>query len=195
MHKGMDEGSDVGNGTMKYAADERELRLRFMPAGSDRKQGAVIFIEDWSQMEIQAQQLKLAALGRLTGNIAHEIRNPLSAISHANELLQEEMHDADSLHLLQIVADNVQRLDQMVKEVLELNRRDRTQQEAIVLEDFLTEFHEQFCQTEKILPLCFQLDIGDNSANVTFDRRHLNQVLWNICRNGDRKSTRLNSSH
>lgn len=188
MRKWMDEGSDVGHGAMKYAADERELRLRFMPVGSDRKQGAVIFIEDWSQMEIQAQQLKLAALGRLTGNIAHEIRNPLSAISHANELLQEEVHDADSLHLLQIVADNVQRLDQMVKEVLELNRRDRTQQEVFALEDFLTEFHEQFCQTEKILPLCFQLDIGDNSANITFDRRHLNQVLWNICRNGWRHS-------
>src|SRR3546814_19632138 len=101
MHKGMDEGSDVGHGTMKYAADERELRLRFMPAGSDRKQGAVIFIEDWSQMEIQAQQLKLAALGRLTGNIAHEIRNPLSAISPAQELLQEEMNDAASLPRLQ----------------------------------------------------------------------------------------------
>lgn len=188
MHKWIDEGGEIGPGAMKFTSDERELRLRFMPVGNDRKQGAVIFIEDWSQMQVQAQQLKLAALGRLTGNIAHEIRNPLSAISHANELLQEELHDSDSQHLLQIVADNVQRLDQMVKDVLELNRRDRTRQETIVLEDFLTEFHTQFCQTEKILPLCFQLDIGDSETTISFDRRHLNQILWNVCRNGWRHS-------
>lgn len=184
----MNEGGELEPGVTKFASEDRELRLRFMPVGSDRKQGVVIFIEDWSQLQVQAQQMKLAALGRLTGNIAHEIRNPLSAISHANELLQEEIHDSNSQHLLQIVADNVQRLDLMVKEVLELNRRDRTMQENIVLENFLTEFHEQFCQTEKILPVCFQLQLGGSEANVLFDRRHLNQILWNVCRNGWRHS-------
>lgn len=180
----MNEGGEIGPGTTKFTVEDRELRLRFMPVGSDRKQGAVIFIEDWSQMQVQAQQMKLAALGRLTGNIAHEIRNPLSAISHANQLLQEEIHDDGAQHLLHIVSDNVQRLDQMVKEVLELNRRDRTQQENIVLEEFLTEFHEQFCLTEKILPVCFQLQLGTGKTSVAFDRRHLNQILWNVCRNG-----------
>lgn len=184
----MDDGSDIGLSGTKFIAEDRELRLRFMPVGNDRKQGAVIFIEDWTQMQVQAQQMKLAALGRLTGNIAHEIRNPLSAISHANQLLQEEIHDASSQHLLQIVADNVQRLDQMVKEVLELNRRDRTLQETIALENFLAEFHEQFCQTEKILPVCFPLQLSNSKASITFDRRHLNQILWNVCRNGWRHS-------
>lgn len=188
MQRWIYEGGEIGPGAMKLNTEERELRLRFMPVGNDRKQGAVIFIEDWSQMQVQAQQLKLAALGRLTGNIAHEIRNPLSAISHANQLLQEELHDASTQQMLQIVADNVQRLDQMVKDVLELNRRDRTKQETIVLEEFLHEFHEQFCQTEKVLPICFQLDVGDSKTQVSFDRRHLHQVLWNICRNGWRHS-------
>ena len=178
------DGAEIGAVGTKFAAEERELRLRFMPVGHDRRHGAVIFIEDWSQVQVQAQQMKLAALGRLTGNIAHEIRNPLSAISHANQLLQEEIHDTHSQHLLQIVGDNVQRLDQMVKEILELNRRDRTLQETIELQDFLAEFHEQFCETEKILPVCFQLDLGTNKANILFDRRHLNQILWNVCRNG-----------
>ena len=184
MRRWMDETGEIGPGTTKFAVEDRELRLRFMPVGNDRKQGAVIFIEDWSQMQVQAQQMKLAALGRLTGNIAHEIRNPLSAISHANELLQEEIHDDSAQHLLHIVSDNVQRLDQMVKEVLELNRRDRTLQENIVLEAFLTEFYEQFCLTEKILPVCFHLQIGTGKTSVAFDRRHLNQILWNVCRNG-----------
>jgi len=183
VRRWMDE-EETTTGAIKFAVEDRELRLRFMPVGSDRKQGAVIFIEDWSQMQIQAQQMKLAALGRLTANIAHEIRNPLSAISHANQLLQEEIHDNHSQHLLHIVGYNVQRLDQMVKEVLELNRRDRTLQEVIDLENFLVEFHEQFCQTEKILPVCFKLDVGNHQAKVIFDRRHLNQILWNVCRNG-----------
>jgi two-component system sensor histidine kinase PilS (NtrC family) len=188
MRRWIQEGGEIGPGAMKLATEERELRLRFMPVGMDRRQGAVIFIEDWSQMQVQAQQLKLAALGRLTGNIAHEIRNPLSAISHANQLMQEEVHDSSSQHLLQIVADNVERLDQMVKDVLELNRRDRTRQEIIVLEEFLKEFHEQFCQTEKILPVCFGLEMGRSTTRISFDRRHLNQILWNVCRNGWRHS-------
>ena len=52
--------------------------------------GVVIFLEDLTRIQQQAQQLKLASLGRLTANIAHEIRNPLSAINHATELLLEE---------------------------------------------------------------------------------------------------------
>jgi two-component system sensor histidine kinase PilS (NtrC family) len=189
MRSWMMQSGDIGPGTVKFTTEERALSLRFTPVGSDRKHGAVIFIEDWSQMQAQAQQLKLAALGRLTANIAHEIRNPLSAISHANQLLQEEeQRDPASQRMLQIIADNVQRMDQMVKEILELNRRDRTRQEIIALPPFIEEFHEQFCQAEKVPFQGFALNIGDQAAEILFDRRHLNQILWNLCRNGWRHS-------
>ena len=169
---------------LKLSSLSPELRLRFLPIAENRRQGAVIFISDWSQMQTQAHQVKLAALGRLTANIAHEIRNPLSAISHANQLLQEEDGDPTSKRMLQIISDNVQRLDQIIKDILELNRRDRTNQEPIHLENFMLDFYTQFCAVERIPAFCFKLKCDNAATMILFDRRHLNQILWNLCKNG-----------
>ena len=183
------------NSIIKLQTEARELRLRFLPVSTKRSDGAVIFIEDWSQTQTQAQQLKLAALGRLTANIAHEIRNPLSAISHANQLLQEDaVINSTSQRMLQIIADNVQRVDQIVKDVLELNRRDRTNQETIDLELFLTEFHIQFCIVESIPVSVFKLSLANSLTRIKFDRRHLNQILWNLCKNGWRHCKKRDAS-
>lgn len=179
---------------LKLNTQSRELRLRLLPTGERRQQGAVIFIEDWSHMQTQAHQVKLAALGRLTANIAHEIRNPLSAISHATQLLQEEDNDPAIKRMLQIISDNVQRVDQIIKDVLELNRRDRTNQEIIHLENFITDFYSQFCAVEKIPDGCFKLEIKHADTLVSFDRRHLNQILWNLCKNGWRHSKNSENS-
>ena len=179
---------------LKLNTASRELRLRFLPISENRLQGAVIFIEDWSHMQTQAHQVKLAALGRLTANIAHEIRNPLSAISHANQLLQEEDNDPAIKRMLQIISDNVQRVDQIIKDVLELNRRDRTNQEMIHLEHFIADFYAQFCAVEKIPSGCFKLELKNANTSVSFDRRHLNQILWNLCKNGWRHSMHVENS-
>ena len=184
---------------IKLSTQARELRLRFLPVADSQSQnnhyqGAVIFIEDWSQMQTQAHQVKLAALGRLTANIAHEIRNPLSAISHANQLLQEEDFDPAIKRMLQIIADNVQRVDQIIKDVLELNRRDRTNQELIQLENFTFDFYTQFCAVEKIPETCFKLTLINAETMISFDRRHLNQILWNLCKNGWRHCKKTENS-
>ncbi len=163
----------------------RELRLRFLPVGEARSSGAVIFIEDWSRVQAQARQLKLAALGRLTANIAHEIRNPLSAIGHASQLLQEGADtDPTARRLLQIIDDNVQRLDHMVQDVLQLSRRDRMRQAALPLGEFLREFRRQFCEVEQIAQDGILLEGTEDEIIVSFDRNHLHQALWNLCRNG-----------
>lgn len=179
------EASTLGEKIVNIQSEGRELRLRVMPVGANHLDGAVIFIEDWSQVQVQSQQVKLAALGRLTANIAHEIRNPLSAISHANQLLLEEESIAPTnRRMLEIISSNVLRLDQIVKDVLELSRRDRTQQEEINLNQFLQEFHHQFCQVDKIPKTGFLLNMLSHPVKVRFDERHLNQILWNLCRNG-----------
>ncbi len=179
----------------KITISSRDLGINFLPISDNINDGMVIFIEDWSQIQTQSHQVKLAALGRLTANIAHEIRNPLSAISHANQLLQEDEDiSTTNSRMLQIISDNVQRVDQIIKDVLELNRRDRTNQETIQLESFVTDFYNQFCSVEKIPQSKFTLSLANTENNISFDRRHINQILWNLCKNGWRHCKQLENS-
>lgn len=168
----------------------RVVNARFVQLAEDRDAGAVIFLEDLTRIQAEARQMKLAALGRLTANIAHEIRNPLGAISHAAELLQEEPANNDTTRrLLAIVHDNTQRLDRMVNDVLRLNRGERAHRERFNVVDYLKSFVEQFCQIEKIPPELFTIEVSA-SPYVLFDRSHLNQVMWNLSRNALRHCSR-----
>lgn len=170
-----------------------QARLRFVPIERDAAQGVVIFLEDMQRVRAEAQQIKLAALGRLTANIAHEVRNPLSAISYATELLQEERGDAKQQRLLQIVLDNTRRINQIVQDVMQLNRRDRALPEVFELDVMLRTFLEEFCLAERLEPGVMVLDAVPGVI-VAFDRGHLRQVLWNLCRNGLRYCRKLPGS-
>jgi two-component system sensor histidine kinase PilS (NtrC family) len=190
-------GAQFGRWRSQKAADATNGRpfssavgARFVPIGRSRQVGAVIFLEDQSRIQAQARQLKLAAMGRLTANIAHEIRNPLGAISHAAELLREEpMINGTTQRLITIINENTQRLDRMVNNVLRLSRGDQAHRERFKVVHFLQRFVEQFTQIERIDPELFWLELtGD--ADVLFDRSHLNQVMWNLCRNAVRHSRR-----
>lgn len=170
------------------------VRARIIPVGEHGSSAALIFIEDLTRLQSQTQQLKLAALGRLTANIAHEIRNPLSSISHATELLQEDAReDKTQQRLLQIIRDNTHRLDRMVQDVLQLNRKDRAKPESLQLQTMLRSFGEEFCQIEKIPHDSVSVEI-DSDLRICFDRFHLHQILWNLCRNAWRHSRRQRAS-
>lgn len=160
-----------------------QARLRFIGVQRDEAQGAVIFLEDMQHVQAEAQQIKLAALGRLTANLAHEVRNPLSAISYATELLQEEPGDARQTRLLQLIRDNTQRINRIVEDVMQLNRRDRAQPETFDLSLQLPALVDEFSQAERVEPGVLTLRVEPNSM-VTFDRGHFRQVLWNLCCNG-----------
>jgi two-component system sensor histidine kinase PilS (NtrC family) len=180
----------AGTDTETGVPFNRNVSARFVPIGSHRKLGAVIFLEDQSRVQAQARQLKLAAIGRLTANIAHEIRNPLGAISHAAELMHEEPAINDTTRrLLTIIHENSQRLDRMVNDVLRLNRGERAHRERFKLVDYLKTFVEQFAQIEKVNPNIFSIELNAD-PEVLFDRSHLNQVMWNLCRNALRHSRR-----
>ncbi|MDP2830281.1 MAG: histidine kinase dimerization/phospho-acceptor domain-containing protein [Sulfuricellaceae bacterium] len=169
--------------SMRSRVTGKHINTRFSPISQRGEAAVVIFLQDYSQVQAQSQQIKLAALGRLTANIAHEIRNPLSAIGHATQLLQEDEHDKTETRLLQIIRDNTLRLDRLVQDVLQLNRRDRAQRETIDTESFLGGFVEQFCLAEKIPAGSIVLELDYHGA-ICFDRGHLHQILWNLCANG-----------
>lgn len=169
-----------------------QARVRYVAIENNAENGAVIFLEDMQRVRAEAQQIKLAALGRLTANIAHEVRNPLSAISYATELLQEEQGDGRNQRLLKIVLDNTHRINQIVQDVMQLNRRDRAQPEVFELAAVLRGFAEEFDLAERnagVLVLA-----GLTADEVSFDRGHLRQVLWNLCRNALRYGRKLPGS-
>ena len=162
----------------------RNLGVRMLDSGTEEL-FSVLFLEDTTRSREQAQQLKLAALGRLTANIAHEIRNPLAAISHAAELLSEERREADRVRLTRIIHDNTQRLERLVSDVLQLNRRDRRSSERIRLQPWLMAFIEEFVANESVPPERFTVETP-RETTIEFDPGHLHQVLWNLLRNAVR---------
>ena len=167
----------------KVEQTQRLLRVRLVRIGSGLNGGTLIYLEDLGRAQSEAQQIKLAALGRLTASIAHEVRNPLSAINQAAQLLEEDSVVAPAgQRLLTMIRNNTKRIDRIVGEVLQLNRRDRQQPEVIVLADFAHALCEEIAQGEHMPKGAIRIEIPDD-ARVIFDRGHLSQILWNLVRN------------
>ena len=167
----------------KIEATQRLLRVRLVRIGSGLNGGTLIYLEDLGRAQSEAQQIKLAAMGRLTASIAHEVRNPLSAINQAAQLLEEDGSVApEGQRLLTMIRTNAKRIDRIVGEVLQLNRRDRQQPEVIGLGDFMHSLVEEIVQAENIAPGGVSIQAPPELA-VIFDRGHLNQIVWNLVRN------------
>lgn len=157
----------------------------------------LVFIEDLSKITQQAQQMKLASLGRLTAGIAHEIRNPLGAISHAAQLMAEDNHlDPGNRKMLDIIQRHSRRVNGIIENVLDLSRRRAANSELIDVSEWLSEFVESYRQTIEQLsdqPAEISLEIDKQLPLARFDPSQIEQVLVNLCDNGLRYSQIANS--
>jgi two-component system sensor histidine kinase PilS (NtrC family) len=162
------------------------IRPHFVALSESGSGPVLIFLEDTSVLADRAQQSKLAALGRLSASIAHEIRNPVGAMSHAGQLLRESpaLTD-DDRHLTDIIEKNGVRVSHIIENVLQLSRRDTTKQERFDVTDWLVGFITEYEKTLQLDPTAFSIEMDRNAGRieVEFDPSHLHQVLWNLCDN------------
>jgi len=184
-----------------------EIKVNFAYLEADKTNEVLIFLEDVRSLNQQAQQLKLASLGRLTASIAHEIRNPLGAISHASQLLAESPQLPQSdVRLLDIINNHSTRVNQIIENILQLSRRRPTQTLPINLREWIPTFINDYKASKSNGP---QLEIAlleknlrnnrnnstgnvnsDGALEAKFDTSQLTQVLSNLCDNGLRYSSK-----
>jgi two-component system, NtrC family, sensor histidine kinase PilS len=160
------------------------VQPHFVSLGQQEKGPTLIFLEDTTLMAERVQQSKLAALGRLSASIAHELRNPVGAMSHAAQLLAEAPTlTAQERRLTGIITNNGERVSSIIDNVLQLSRRDSTRQERIELHGWLREFLAEFRETTQTKEQSLQLLPADHDLDVRVDPSHLHQLMWNLCEN------------
>jgi two-component system sensor histidine kinase PilS (NtrC family) len=167
------------------AADgARVVQPHFAPLGGFSPGPTLIFLEDTSLMAERVQQGKLAALGRLSASIAHEIRNPVGAMSHAGQLLAESPSiGPDERRLTDIIRNNSERVSTIINNVLQLSRREATKPTRLTVGDWIEEFLDEFCETMQVPETQIALHEEAADLEVRFDPSHLHQVVWNLCDN------------
>lgn len=149
----------------------------------DRTNDTLIFLEDATQLNQRFQQIKLASLGRLTASIAHEIRNPLSAINHAAQLLQESSLDDADNKLTHIITTQVKRLDKVIQNVLQLSREQKGTPETIDLHSWLDNFCAEFIDNNNLTSKQLKMEYQEKEVMILFEPSHLNQIMNNLCSN------------
>jgi two-component system sensor histidine kinase PilS (NtrC family) len=161
-----------------------DLQAHFNPLGARDAGEVLIFLEDTTQITREAQQMKLASLGRLTASIAHEIRNPLGAISHASQLFDEspELNPADK-RLTEIIKTNSARVNQVIENVLQLSRRSAGQPEPIQLKSWLQAFRTDFIKNHAFSEENIITNIEPPGCHIIADKEQLRQVISNLCHN------------
>ena len=170
-------------------ASGEEVLAAFSPLGQGEGGDTLLFLEDAAETQQRAQQIKLASLGRLTMSIAHEIRNPLGAISQAAQLLAETPALAESdLRLAHIVVEQANRVNDIVKNVMSLGRRSNALAESFRLAAALSRISAQLCDRHSLQAKSILDETNEPGFTVRMDPGQFEQVLWNLCENGLRYS-------
>ncbi|KPN71898.1 nitrogen regulation protein NR(II) [Neisseria sp. 83E34] len=175
---------------------QHSMRVRAVPlVQSDEKtELLMLFIRSLREVAAEAMATKLASLGQLTANLAHEIRNPMSAIRHANDLLQESMQDPTNAKLHDIIDSNIRRIDKMLEDVTSLNKKDNISREKINLMKFWLAFKQEFTLNNPDAIGSVRMTMEGNNLAVVADSMHLQQIMWNLCNNAWRHSRKDNQA-
>ena len=178
------QGANTREAASFLSADGMTQVNTYVAPLEQRQDGPVlIFLEDAGLLAEKVQQTKLAALGRLSASIAHEIRNPVGALSHAGQLLQEAPGIGEyEQRLLNIISTNSKRTSEIVDSVLQLSRREPTHPELISLADWTGEFIDEFTSTLELDENRIDLTTEED-LQVRMDPGHLRQICWNLCEN------------
>ena len=172
--------------TLVTEGNNVRITAHLAPLGKDggRNGPILVFLEDASHINARVQQSKLASLGRLSASIAHEIRNPVGAMSHAAQLLAESPGLSDDDHrLTEIIQTHSSRVSLIIENVLQLSRRDSSRPERLPLKSWLEDFADEFVRTLELQEGEFTIGEVPDDLEVRMDRSHLRQVLWNLCDN------------
>ncbi len=182
-------GASLTDARLVAADGGREFEAHFAALGRDRPGPVIAFLTDTSELAERVQQSKLAALGRLSASIAHEIRNPVGAMSHAAQLLAEGADlGAEERRLTEIITQNGERVSTIIANVLQLSRRESTRPERVPIGEWLRQFHAEFCETLQLPPAQLRTRFPDPDFDVRIDTSHLRQIVWNLCENATRHS-------
>lgn len=183
--------SDTAGGNLLAADGLREVRPHFAPLGQGRPPPVLVFLEDLTALDDRIQQTRLAALGRLSASIAHEIRNPVGAISHAAQLLAEDPKLSESnRRMTDIIRANAERVSTIIGNVQQLARRETTRPERMPLGEWISDFVREFIDTGGYEAGQLAAELPEPELEVRVDPSHLRQILWNLCENAFRYSVR-----
>lgn len=152
------------------------------------KSDSLVFLQDYTPVTQEAQSLKLASLGRLTASIAHEIRNPLGAVSHAAQLLSEsDQLSGENRKLTDIIEHHTQRINALIENVMQISRRQAPKPQQLALKGWLGDFVREYQAVLSEQPE-IELVLPEEPLEIVFDPEHLQRVLSNLLDNALRHS-------
>lgn len=178
------ETSTLSNDQVLLEPSQAQVVPSFVSLPLGDNTGTLIFLADENLITRRAMQISVTTLGKLSSSIAHEIRNPLAAATHAAQLLEESPTiKLSEMRLINIIQKQCKRMNGIVENILQLSRREQSKPESLELNEFLTELVGEFLSTQKAKNVDFKTNLPPGEAYVMYDRSQLSQCLWKLLDN------------